>query len=215
VGPPPKPGAKPTAKPPLARPRPPRKLPAWLQRARRLLVQPREEWAAIAGEFATPGPIYFRFLIPMAAIGPLASTVGTILSGGERSTLIGTYTLSTTDALASGVLEYGLNLVGVYVFALVIEVLASALGGQPNRVQALKVGAYASTPYWLGGVLAVLPKLAPIGALLGLYSIRLLALGLPPVMKAPRDKNAAFTLLASIVGIIVVLLTSALARFFV
>jgi hypothetical protein len=215
VGPPPKQASKPAPRPPLARPRLPRKLPAWLERARRLLVQPRAEWATIAGEFATPGPIYFRYLVPMAAIGPIASTLGTLVSGGERSTLIGTYNVSTTDALASGVLEYGLNLVGVYLFAMAIEVLAATLGGQRNRVQALKVAAYASTPYWLGGVLAVLPKLAPIGALLGLYTVRLLALGLPPVMKAPRDKNAAFTLLASIVGIIVVLLTSALARFFI
>src|SRR2546427_3168851 len=33
-----------------------------------------------------------------------------------------------------------------------------------NRVQALKIAAYGSTPYWLGGVLAVFPKLSLLGA---------------------------------------------------
>ena len=54
-----------------------------------------------------------------------------------------------------------------------------------------------------------------IGALLGLYSVRLVALALPVVMKAPREKNAAFTLLVSIAGIIIALLVSALSRVFV
>ena len=151
----------------------------------------------------------------MAALGPLAATIGTIISGGQRSTLVGTYNLSLIDALTSGVLEYGLNLTGAYVFALAIELLSPTFGGARNRVQALKVAAYAGTPYWLGGVLAVLPKLAPIGALLGLYSVRLVALALPVVMKAPREKNAAFTLLVSIAGIIIALLVSALSRVFV
>jgi len=203
------------AKPAPSRPRPSRKLPAWLERARRLILQPTQEWAAIAGEFTSAGPIYTRYLVPMAAIGPLAATVGTIISGGQRSTLAGTYTVSAMDAVTSGVLEYGLNLTGAWVFALVIEMLSPTFGGQRNRVQALKVAAYASTPYWLGGALALLPKLAPLGAVLGLYSIRLVALALPGVMKASRDKNAAFTLLASIAGILIVLLVSALSRVFV
>jgi len=111
--------------------------------------------------------------------------------------------------------EYGLNLVGVWALAMLIDVLAPALGAQSNPVQALKVAAYGSTPYWLTGALAVLPKLGPIGALLGFYSIRLFALGLALVLKVPRDKAAAYTLLASIGGIIVVLVIGALSRVFV
>ena len=184
-------------------------------RAQRLLLQPTQEWATIAGEFTSAGPIYTRFLLPMAAIGPIAATVGTIVSGGERSSLAGTYTMSPMDAVTSGVLEYGLNLAAAYALALLIEMLAPTLGGQRNRVQALKVAAYGSTPYWLGGVLAVFPKLTLIGALFGLYSVRLFAAGLAPVMKTPRDKTAAFTLLVSIGGIVIVLLISALSQIFI
>ncbi len=177
-------------------------------------MQPAQEWATIAGEFTTAGPIYRRFLVPMAVIGPLAATLGTIVSG-QRSTLGGSYPMSVMDAVTSGVLEYGLNLVGVYLFAVLIETLATVVGGQRNRVQALKIAAYGTTPYWLGGVLAVFPKLSLLGAAFGLYSVRLFAAGLPPVMKAPRDKTAAFTLLVSIAGALVLLLISAIVRIFV
>src|SRR5256885_8330135 len=47
AGPPP----RPPVKPPAAKPRAARKLPGWLARAKRLLLQPTQEWATIAGEF--------------------------------------------------------------------------------------------------------------------------------------------------------------------
>jgi hypothetical protein len=140
----------------------------------------------------------------MAAIGPIAATVGTILFG-VRNSIAGSYEMSVGDAVTSGVLEYGLNLLGVYVLAVLIDGLAPSFGGQRNRVQALKVAAYGSTPYWLGGVVALFPKLSLIGAVFALYSLRLVALGLPPLMKIPRDKTAAYTLLASIAAVILAL----------
>jgi hypothetical protein len=150
----------------------------------------------------------------MAAIGPLAATVGTIVFQ-VRSSLGGSYAMGPGDAVTSGVLEYGLNLAAVYGFALVIDALAPSFGGQRNMVQALKVAAYGSTPYWLGGALALFPKLALIGGAFGLYSVRLFARGLAPVMKASRDKAAAYTLLVSIAGIIIALLITALSQVFI
>jgi len=192
--------------PPRAAPRKPsRRLPAWLARAQHLLLRPAQEWQAITPEFATPGPIYSRYIVPMAAIGPISATVGTIVFG-VRNSIAGSYGMSPGDAVTSGVLEFGLNLLGVYLFAVLIDVLAPSFGGQRNRVQALKVAAYGSTPYWLGGIVALFPKLSLIGGVFALYSVRLLALGLPPLMKVPRDKTVAYTLLASIAGVILVLI---------
>jgi hypothetical protein len=211
VGPPPRGPvtAKPAPKVTIPHPAAARKAPWWLERARRLIMEPSQEWTAIAAEFTTPGPIYLRFVVPMAAIGPVAATHGTIVSGGQHSSFAGTATISTMDAVARGVLEYGLNLGGVYLFALAIALTAGSLGGDRNQVQALKIAAYGSTPYWLFGALAILPKLAPIGLVLSLYSLRLFALGLPKVAKLPADKAGAATLLVSVSGIVIVLLISA------
>src|SRR3989442_16002187 len=51
AGPPP----RPTATPAPAKPRAARKLPGWLARSKRLLLQPGREGGPLAGEFPTPG----------------------------------------------------------------------------------------------------------------------------------------------------------------
>src|SRR5205823_5645563 len=153
-GPPP----RPPVKAPAAKPRAARKLPGWLARAKRLLLQPAQEWATIAGEFTSAGPIYMRYLVPMAAIGPIAATIGGIVFGergslltvpnvnrlprspiaatiggivfGERGSLLtfGTVPMSAGTAVQAGVLEYVLNLVGVYALAMAIDVIGGSVG---------------------------------------------------------------------------------------
>jgi hypothetical protein len=179
-----------------------------------MLLSPKAEWSAIGAEFSTPGSIYGGFLVPMVALGPTAATVGTLVFG-VRSTLAGTYKMSALDALTDGVLQYLLGLGGVYALALLIDALAPTFSGHRNPVQALKVAAYGSTPYWLGGVCAIIPKLSPLGLLLGLYTFWLFALGLAIVMKAPRDKAVAYTVVVAIAGVLLALLTRAIPRIFV
>jgi len=199
-------------------------------RAQRLLLQPAQEWATIAGEFTNAGTIYWRFLAPMAAIGPIAATAGGIVFR-ERGSLLtfGTIPVGPGTAVQAGVLEYVLNLLGVYGLAVAIDVIGGAIGAQRNRVQALKVAAYGSTPYWLrnrvqalkvaaygstpywlAGSFALFPRIEPLAMLVGLYSIWLFVMGLPAVTKAPRDKNAAYTLLTSIAAVLLVLIITAI-----
>ncbi len=180
-------------------------------RAQRLLLQPAQEWATIAGEFTNAGTIYWRFLAPMAAIGPIAATAGGIVFR-ERGSLLtfGTIPVGPGTAVQAGVLEYVLNLLGVYGLAVAIDVIGGAIGAQRNRVQALKVAAYGSTPYWLAGSFALFPRIEPLAMLVGLYSIWLFVMGLPAVTKAPRDKNAAYTLLTSIAAVLLVLVITAI-----
>jgi hypothetical protein len=180
-----------------------------------MLFQPTQEWTAIAGEFTTPGPIYTRFLLPMAAIGPIAATVGAFLFGGERGSVLtfGVVPVKLGAAVQAGVLEFVLHLAGAYGLAVAIDVIGASVGGQRNRVQALKVAAYGSTPYWLAGVFAVFPRIEPLGMLIGLYSVRLYAMGLPTVMKTPRDRTAAYTLLTSIAaGLLVLIITAIITQ---
>src|SRR5256885_12083112 len=53
-----------------------------------------------SGEFTTAAPIYVRFLLPMAAIGPVAATLGTVVSG-ERNGIGGTRSEEHTSELQS------------------------------------------------------------------------------------------------------------------
>jgi hypothetical protein len=77
-------------------------------------------------------------------------------------------------------------------------------------VQALKAAAYSSTPMWLGGVFALIPQLWPVGLLFSLYSLFLLYLGLPVVMKVPNHQAAGYTAVALIVALVEMLLVGAI-----
>ena len=178
-----------------------------VDRARNILFSPRAEWARIDGERATVRSIYVPYVLALAAIGPLAMLIGGQVFGYGafgvhfRPTLI--------SGLVTAVVGYGLALAGVFVLALVIEALASSFGGTRDRIQALKVAAYASTAAWLAGIFQIFPQLAMLG-ILGLYSLYLLYLGLPVLMKAPADKALGYTVVTVIVAIVLWIVIGAL-----
>src|SRR5207245_9109031 len=103
---------------------------------------------------------------------------------GSRLTC-GTVPMSAGTAVQAGVLEYVLNLVGVYALAVAIDVIGASIGAQRNRVQALKIAAYGSTPYWLASVFALFPRIEPVALLVGRYSVRVFAGAGPPVTSRP------------------------------
>jgi hypothetical protein len=101
-------------------------------------------------------------------------------------------------AIASAIVTYVLTLVGVYVLALIIDGLAPTFAGTKNQMQALKVAAYSSTAAWVAGIFAIMPGLRMLG-ILGLYSIYLLYLGLPVLMKSPKDRAVGYMVLVIVV----------------
>jgi hypothetical protein len=103
-----------------------------------------------------------------------------------------------------------LTLGGVYVLALIVNGLASSFDGTPNRVQALKLVAYASTASWLSGIFGLIPGLGFLG-ILGLYSLYLFYLGLPVLMQSPPAKTLPYTALIVAAAIVVALVIAPLS----
>lgn len=178
------------------------------QRAKDILLKPKENWPVIAAEPATVQSIYVPYVLLLAAIGPLAGLVGGQVFG---ITFLGvTYHPPLAGALVSAVLSYGLTLASVFLLALVIDGLAPSFGGQKDQIQALKVAAYAGTAGWVGGIFGLIPALAIIGALFGLYGLYLLYLGLPVLMKAPEDKALGYAAVVIVVAIVLFLVVGAI-----
>jgi hypothetical protein len=171
------------------------------ERVKNVLVQPAEEWRVIEKEPTTTGDLYTSYIIPLAAIGPVASIVGLSIIG-IGSPLGGTYRVSLMTAIGHAVVTYVLALAGVYVLALIIDALAPTFNGTKNSSQALKVAAYSSTAGWLVGIFNLIPALAFL-QIFGLYSLYLLFLGLPALMKSPQDKTLAYTVVVIIAGLII------------
>ena len=102
----------------------------------------------------------------------------------------------------SAVWQFGLQLGGVFVMALILGYLAPLFGGQNDRLNALKLAAYAATAGWLANVFLLIPWLGFL-TLLGLYSLYLIRTGAPALLAVPENKALPFT--AAFVGVGIVL----------
>ncbi|HEX6573873.1 MAG TPA: YIP1 family protein, partial [Gemmatimonadaceae bacterium] len=69
--------------------------------------------------------------------------------------------------------------------------------------QAIKVAVYSSTAAWIAGVFNIVPALAVIGLIGGLYSLYLCWIGLPILMKAPGEKATTYVIVV-IVAIVII-----------
>lgn len=183
-------------------------------RARDLLASPRSEWEKIAGETIPVSELFLGYAAPLAAIGPIAQFVGLSVFGLSVP-FVGSFRISPATALLSAIVRYVLSLAGVWGLGLVIDAIAPAFGGRRDARAAFAVAVYASTAAWIAGVFALLPPLWFL-AILGLYSLYLLYLGLSPMMKSPRDKALGYTIVvvvaAAVVWMVIVFATRPLMR---
>ncbi len=172
-----------------------------VERAKNILLQPNQEWPVIAVEAADTKSLFIQYAVPLAAIGPIATWIGYSLVGISVGPL-GTYRTPIVGGLAFAVLTYVLSLVSVFVVGLIIDALAPSFGGEKNSTQAMKCAVYAHTPGWLGGIFHLLPALSILAVVASLYGLYLLYLGLPVLMKAPRDKAVGYAVVVVICAIV-------------
>ena len=177
---------------------------ALMERAKNILLQPKQEWPVIDAEQTSIGALYTGYIIPLAAIGPIAQLIGFSVFGMHIPFTSVTYRVPLSYGIKGAVIGYVLALLSPFVLALIIDALTPTFGGQKNQIQALKAAAYSSTAAWVAGIFALIPALSILG-ILGLYSLFLLYLGLPVVMKAPQDKAVGYTVVV-IIGAIVLYL---------
>jgi hypothetical protein len=185
---------------------------ALVDRVKNILLTPRQEWAVIDAEPTVPVDLYKQYIMPLAAIGPVAGFIGSTVFG-YRVPMMGTFRAPIGQALAAMVVTYLLTLGGVYVLALIIDALAPNFGGTKSQLQALKVSAYSSTASWVAGIFSLIPGLRFFG-ILGLYSLYLLYLGLPVLMKAPEEKALAYTILVILAALVLFLVVGLVAGSF-
>ncbi|MDO8500956.1 MAG: Yip1 family protein [Gemmatimonadaceae bacterium] len=162
-----------------------------IARAKGILINPRQEWAAIDAEPLNVGALLVGYVLPLAAIGPIAQIIG-------RSTFGYGGSLITT-----AIVTFCLTVVGVFVVAWVINALAPTFGATQSMHQAIKVAAYSSTASWIAGIFNIYPPLVILAVIGGLYSLYLFYIGLPMLMKAPTDKAMTYTIVV-IVAVVVI-----------
>ena len=180
-----------------------------IARVKAILLTPKTEWPVIAGEATTASDIYLRYVAPLVAIGVVASFIGQVLIGVPIP-LVGTVRLGIGTALVAAILHFALTFVAVFVVALIVDALAPTFGGRKDPLSALKVTAYSFTAGWVAAILTILPMLGFVAALLSLYGLYLLYVGLPVLMHSPSDKALGYTVVIVLCAIVVSVVVRAL-----
>lgn len=171
-----------------------------VDRCKNIIAKPKEEWAIIDQESDQVERLVKSYILPLAAIPPVAGLIGSLAFGYN---ILGiNYRPSAGEAVATALVQYILGVAMIFVVALVIEYLAPHFGGKADRLKAVQLSAYSATASWLAGIFQLIPALAMLSTL-GLYGLYLLWTGLPILMRVPQDKLLFYFL--SILGIALVI----------
>ena len=177
-----------------------------VERARAIIVSPGPTWVTIEQEATDWQKLYVPYMVLLALIPAVASFVGWSVLG------VGGFGFSMRLPVFTGlglmVSHYVMTLVMVFVWGWIISQLATSFGGQANVMSGVKLTVYASTPAMLAGVFTAMPGLSILALLGSLYSLYLVYLGLPVLMKNPPEKSIGYMVVAAIVGIVCSVLIS-------
>jgi Yip1 domain len=183
-----------------------------VERVKGILLTPQTEWLAIEGEPGDPSYLFTSYVAILAAIPAVCGFIGMSIIGVSMP-MVGSFRVGIVSGIASAILQYLLAFAMVYVMGLIIDALAPTFGGLKNQSNALKLAVYSMTPAWLAGVFALIPGLRVLG-ILGLYGLYLLWVGLPLLMKAPKEKAIGYAAAIVVCAIVISVVIGAIVGIF-
>lgn len=174
------------------RPAPPRHLNIFA-RVRHALLKPAHFWVIVGAEKSSMRTLYLQYIMLLAAIPAGCAFIGMLTVGvGTPSAPTKVPFMFATLLMA---LTYLLSLAMVYVLSLAINALAPSFDALPDPLRALKLAAYASTAGMLGGIFGLFPPLGFLSLFGAAYSVYLIYLGLPVLMRCPKEKAFTYALI--------------------
>lgn len=171
-----------------------------VNRARSIIVNPKPTWAIIEQENTDWQQLYVPYMVVLAAIPAVAGFIGWSVFGVSGFGM--SMRIPVITGLGMMLSQYIMTLVMMFVWGWLISLLAGTFGGQANLMNAVKLTVYASTPAMLAGVFSAIPGLSVLVMVGGLYSLYLIYLGLPQLMKNPQEKSLPYLAVAAVVGIV-------------
>ena len=173
---------------------------AMVDRIKNILLTPKTEWPAIAGESSSTTDLLKNYVAPLAAIPAICGFIGGSLIGYSAFGV--SFRTPIVAGVALAIFSYVMSFISVIVVGHIINALAPTFCAQKDLPQATKVAAYSFTAAWLGGIFSIMPALSLLGILAALYSVFLLYLGLPVLMKNPQEKSIGYTAVVVIAAIV-------------
>ncbi|MEN3027512.1 MAG: Yip1 family protein [Chlorobiota bacterium] len=173
---------------------------ALLNRVQGILLRPRDEWNAIVQEEPAPSALLTGYVLPLALFSAVCSVIG---YGAVGYSVMGVHFGGWEWGIWTGVFGLLGSLIGVGIVTTIVNVLAPSFGAQSDWGRALQLVAYSWTPAWVGGIFSLYPALGWLGAVLGLYGLYVLFLGLPVMTKVSAEKHLGYFIVSLIVALVV------------
>ena len=167
-----------------------------IDRAKKILLTPKTEWDVINSETPNIQSILTTYVIPLIAIGAVASFIGWGLIGDSY------WGASIERGIKQALVLLIAGIASTFILAFVIDALAPSFNSEKNFGKSFQLAAYSYTAGWVGSVFNIIPSIAIIGTLAGLYGLYLLYLGLPKLKKTPQEQVTGY-FVASLVTMIV------------
>jgi len=170
-----------------------------INRIKSILITPKTEWTVIEPEETDPKTLTVSYLIPLALISAIATFIGFGLIG---QTYFGVHVGSVGLGLRHAIISLVSTVGGAFLMAWIIDLLASSFGSEKNFKQSFKLVVYSYTPMLVAGILFIIPSLAVLVSLAGLYGLYIMYLGLQPLKKTPDDKKVTYFVVSLVVVLI-------------
>jgi Yip1 domain len=171
-----------------------------VERVKTITLSPATAWPVIEAEQHTPQSLFVPYMLILAAIPAVATFIGMSLVG------MGGFGFSMRLPIMSGlammVTSYVLSLAMAFGMGWLVSTLAPNFGGQSNLMQGLKLVVFGGTPMFLAGILSILPALGILGLVAAIYSLYVMYLGLPVLMKNPKEKTIPYMVVLVVCGFI-------------
>ncbi|MCG8608457.1 YIP1 family protein [bacterium] len=169
-----------------------------LERAKRVILSPRDALIAVKSEDMTLASGVKDYLAILAAFPAIARFIGIALVGLP---LIGRSPFFRS--LFHSAVWYALSVIVIIVMGKIINGLAPTFSAMKDDMNAFKLAAYSFTPVLAAGVFNLIPSLGILAVLGSLYGIYILYIGLPIMMEVPQEKAMAYTVVTLIAGFVV------------
>ena len=170
-----------------------------VERVKGILLTPKAEWDKIDNEAAEPQSVITGYVLPLVALAAIATLIGISVVG--VNVLGVSYRAPFFGALTGAVVQIAFGVASVFVFAFIINALAPSFGAAKNwvRLSGRRLRANRSVGRGHAGDHSNACVLGIVG---GLYSLYLLFVGLPKLMKPPAENATTYTIVSIVAAII-------------
>jgi len=169
-----------------------------VERVKNILITPKTEWEVINGETATPQSLLMGYVLPLSLVGAICAFIGFGLIGFNTG-LLGIRIKGMDWGLYEAISRLLASLLSFIISAYVVDALAPTFKAEKNINKSAQLMAYSATASLVGGVFLLLPSLAILALLCGLYGIYIMYLGIGPIKKAPEDQKVVYMIVSIVI----------------